>query len=273
MKNRVFFILVLLITACWITVACSMDSPIVSDGSSSSTSTQADSTPVLALSQSALSLTAGQSVALELTTNFSLSSSAEWVSSDNSVATVNNGTVTAVSCGTTTITASADGLSASCTVTVTLSDIPASAVLVSPSSPTLSAVGQTVQLSANVSPSNATNVSYSWSSSNSSVATVSASGLVTAVGQGSAVITLTTNNGLSSTATITVSLPATTKSVYTVSSSKCVGCGHCVSACPNGAITISGGKAYINASKCTACGACSSRCGRGAISMTTVTVN
>ena len=52
------------------------------------------------------------------------------------------------------------------------------------------------QLYAVVSPTNATTKKVTWSSSNTAVATVSASGLVTSVGTGSATITATSNNGV-----------------------------------------------------------------------------
>lgn len=50
-------------------------------------------------------------------------------------------------------------------------------------------IGETLQLTASVSPASATNKNISWSSSNQAIASVSASGLVTAVGEGSATIT------------------------------------------------------------------------------------
>ncbi len=56
-------------------------------------------------------------------------------------------------------------------------------------------VDETVQLTATVTPSNATNKSVTWSSSNTSVATVSSSGVVTAVYPGDAIITVTTKDG------------------------------------------------------------------------------
>ena len=56
-------------------------------------------------------------------------------------------------------------------------------------------IGGTVDLNETVSPSNATNKSVSWSSSNAAVATVNGSGVVTAVSAGSATITVTTNSG------------------------------------------------------------------------------
>lgn len=67
-------------------------------------------------------------------------------------------------------------------------------VNVSPGSASISA-GLTQQLSASVVPSNATNQNVSWFSSNTSVATVNASGLVTAVAAGTATITATTQDG------------------------------------------------------------------------------
>ncbi|WP_261301757.1 family 43 glycosylhydrolase [Paenibacillus andongensis] len=58
-----------------------------------------------------------------------------------------------------------------------------------------SVVGGTIQLTAAVSPSNATNQVVTWTSSNPAVATVSATGLVTAVGVGNTDITASTADG------------------------------------------------------------------------------
>lgn len=48
--------------------------------------------------------------------------------------------------------------------------------------------------------------------------------------------------------------------------SKCIGCGACVTACPNEAITV-GEKAKIDAAKCKACGSCVSVCALQALSL------
>ncbi|MFX3647528.1 MAG: immunoglobulin-like domain-containing protein [Paenibacillus sp.] len=71
---------------------------------------------------------------------------------------------------------------------------------------TLSIVeGQSGQLTATVFPANATKKAVTWNSSNPAVATVSATGLVTAVAPGTASITVTTvDGGISSSATVTV---------------------------------------------------------------------
>ncbi len=67
-------------------------------------------------------------------------------------------------------------------------------------------VGETQTLTATVSPSNATNKSITWSSSNTSVATVSSSGVVSAKAVGSAIITVKTNDGgKTATCSVTVS--------------------------------------------------------------------
>jgi hypothetical protein len=66
-------------------------------------------------------------------------------------------------------------------------------------------VDDTEQLTANVIPVNATNNLKIWSSSNNNIATVSASGLVTAKAPGTADITVTTvDGGFKKTCTVTV---------------------------------------------------------------------
>lgn len=64
--------------------------------------------------------------------------------------------------------------------------------------------GNTKQLSATVNPSNATNKSVTWSSNDTSVATVSSSGKITAKGPGVATITVKTANGKTKTCKVTV---------------------------------------------------------------------
>lgn len=64
---------------------------------------------------------------------------------------------------------------------------------------------ETQKLVATVNPTNATNKKISWTSSNTSVATVSADGVVTAVSVGETTITATSNNGKTATCKVTVS--------------------------------------------------------------------
>lgn len=129
-------------------------------------------------------------------------------SNNTGVATVNGaGLVTAIATGAATITVTTqDGAkTATSTITVNSSNIAVTSVSLSPTSATL-AVGGTQQLMPTVLPSNATNKAVSYVSNNTSIATVNASGLVTAIANGTATITVTTADGnKTSTAAITVS--------------------------------------------------------------------
>lgn len=141
-----------------------------------------------------------------------LSGAVTWTSGNNAIASVSaNGLVTGVAPGTATITATVGGVSATATITVTALPAPVASVVVTPSSASIT-VGNTTQLAA--TPRDASNTALAgravtWASSNASVATVSASGLVTAVAAGSATITAT-SEGVNGTASITVTVPAPT---------------------------------------------------------------
>lgn len=74
-------------------------------------------------------------------------------------------------------------------------NIPVSGVTIKPANDTTLTEGQTLQLSADIIPVDATNKNVTWSSSNPSVASVDASGKVTALGFGTANITVTTASG------------------------------------------------------------------------------
>jgi len=78
-------------------------------------------------------------------------------------------------------------------VTYSTAEVHVTGVDVSPATASIE-VGETTTLTATVSPSNATNKAVTWSTSNSSVATLS-DGVVTAVSAGSARITVTTQDG------------------------------------------------------------------------------
>jgi len=137
-----------------------------------------------------------------------------WTSSNTAVATVNaSGLVTAVAAGTAAITVKTVDGNKTATSAITVAAIPVSSAAVSPASASLYA-GNTQQLSVTISPANATNKNVTWSSSNSAVATVNSSGLVTAVSAGTATITATTQDGnKTASAAITVN-PNTNFTVY-----------------------------------------------------------
>ncbi len=127
-----------------------------------------------------------------------------WSSSDDAVASVSaDGVVTAVGNGTATITAQSER--ATGTARVTVAQVPA-ALSVSPSADTLTAVGRTVQLAASAQDANGNAIAQpeiTWTSSNASVVTVSASGVATAVRNGAATITAA-GGGVSAAATVIV---------------------------------------------------------------------
>ena len=118
-----------------------------------------------------------------------------WASSNNNVATVSNGVVTAVALGTATITATTvdGGYTATCEVLVEPPIINVTGVTLNETSVVLEPEATTT-LVCTVSPTDATNQNVTWASSNNNVATVS-NGLVTAVALGTAIITVTTEDG------------------------------------------------------------------------------
>ena len=137
-----------------------------------------------------------------------------WTSSNTAVATVNaSGLVTAVAAGTAAITVKTVDGNKTATSAITVAAIPVSSAAVSPASASLYA-GNTQQLSVTISPANATNKNVTWSSTNSAIATVNSSGLVTAVSAGTVTITATTQDGnKTASAAITVN-PNTNFTVY-----------------------------------------------------------
>jgi uncharacterized protein YjdB len=90
----------------------------------------------------------------------------------------------------------------------TTSVVSVTGVTVSPTNVSFTSIEATQQLTATVAPANATNQTVTWSSSDTSVATVATDGLVTAVGCGTATITATTQDGNeTATCTVTVTIP------------------------------------------------------------------
>ena len=125
-----------------------------------------------------------------------------WSTSDVSVASVSDGVVTANKIGTATITARAGNKTATCAITV--EPTPVTSVTLDKTSASLK-VGGSVVLTATVNPSDATDKTVTWSTSDVSVASVS-DGVVTANMIGTATITARAGN---KTATCAITVEAT----------------------------------------------------------------
>lgn len=143
----------------------------------------------VSVSQSSLTLEVGASTSLTATVSPSTATNktVTWASSNQAVATVNNGTVTAVSPGTVTITATAGGKSETCSVTVNKKMIAVTSVSVDQDKLDM-VEDESVTLEATVNPSDADEKTVTWESSDQSIATVDG-GKVTAIKEGMATIT------------------------------------------------------------------------------------
>ena len=115
-----------------------------------------------------------------------------WTTSDASIATVKDGAVTALKTGTATITAVCGSAKAECVVTVE-APTPVDGVKLSKNTITLFP-DETAELTARVSPANATDKSITWESKNADVASVK-NGIITARKAGETIITVKTTDG------------------------------------------------------------------------------
>ena len=190
----------------------------------------------LAITPTSTTITAGGTVQLsahatDASGNTLTGRSVAWQSSDNSIATVTTGgLVTGNRVGDASLTGTSEGKSAHATVHVNAGA--ASSVAVTPGSIGLAA-GNTQQLSSTIKDASGnilTGLAVTWSTSNSSVGTVSSSGLVTASHTGTATITATAN-GKSGSATLIVSAGAISSVVVS----------------PNSANLVSGGTQQLSA--------------------------
>lgn len=149
----------------------------------------------VALNAESLSMNPGETEQLVATIypDNAADKSVQWSSSDESVAIVADGMVTAVAPGEATITVTTvDGsFTASCIVTINA--IAVTAIELNVYNLNLNE-GETATLIATVVPDDATNKEVLWSSSDENVVTV-ADGTVTAVAAGEAVVTVTTADG------------------------------------------------------------------------------
>ncbi|MBO4666445.1 MAG: Ig-like domain-containing protein, partial [Paludibacteraceae bacterium] len=163
---RKFFIVAISIAVLFGIAACKPNTP----------------TATLSLSTATLQLKVGDMSTLETS---GTATNIEWSSSDEEVATVYYGVVTAKSIGKTVVKAYSGDVSAECIVYVSGTD--GTTLRISPSLVSVN-VGETYQFSYG----NTYDLELTWTSSDAAIASVSATGLVTANKPGNAVITLAT---------------------------------------------------------------------------------
>ena len=152
----------------------------------------------LTLNQSDAHLKASETLALAATVgpDEATNKKVDWKSDDETVASVSaDGVVTAHKVGQTSIHAIAnDGGGAKATCTITVDPTMVSSITLSQESLKIRK-NHTAQLSAIVAPTDATNASFIWSSTNEDVAKVSEDGVISAIAPGDAVIKATSQDG------------------------------------------------------------------------------
>lgn len=164
----------------------------------------------IVLGQTSLFLAPGTTSQLTATVSpaTALNTDVIWTSSDETIAMVSQtGLVTAVGDGTCTVTCTAqDGSGVTATCTVTVVQLVNGITLDQTSLSLNTGMKKTAQLTATISPDNASNKNVTWTSDDEAVATVSQTGLVTAIGGGTCTVTCTAQDvsGVTATCEVTV---------------------------------------------------------------------
>jgi Big-like domain-containing protein/IPT/TIG domain-containing protein len=178
-------------------------------GGDGSTTPKPATVSSVTMSQPTASMDVGSTLALTATPkdgsgNSLTGRATTWTSSNSNVASVSGGSVTALAVGTATITATIEGKTATTEISVHLA--PVATVTVTPSPKTI-IVGGVAQLTATLKDAHGntlTGRTVTWSSSDETKVTVSATGVVTGVALGTVTITATSETK-TGTATVTVS--------------------------------------------------------------------
>lgn len=165
--------------------------------------------PVTGVTVAPATLSVGIGVTGQLTPNVlpanASNKNVTWTSNNTSVATVDaNGKVTGVSLGNAVVTVKTVDGNFTATCAVTVANIPPTGITIAPTTLTVVA-GKCSSLTPYILPTNASNKNVTWTSSNTSIATVNSSGQVCGVIEGNATITVTTvDGGLTATCSVTV---------------------------------------------------------------------
>jgi len=145
-----------------------------------------------------------------------------WTSSDQSIATVVGGVVTAVKAGAVTITAAVGSVQGTASVTVMA---PVATIDLAPTPDTI-VIGGTSQLTATIKDAAGnvlTDRAVTWTSDNDLIASVSSTGLVTSKSVGSATITATVEGKSATAKIVVIPVPVSTVSVTPTSASLVIG--------------------------------------------------
>lgn len=156
----------------------------------------------------------GKSLEMNVGDNITLSAAVQpetanqhvkWNSSNPNVVSVSqDGTLTALSAGTVTITVSALDKKAAATFTVNVIEVLPEGISIKQGSSITIKAGDSQQLNAVITPENATDQSVSWTSSDASIVSVDNNGNITGVKEGTAKVTAATVNGKTAVITVTV---------------------------------------------------------------------
>ena len=175
----------------------------------------------ISIDKTSIQLKVGETMTLSATVNPSNASdkTVTWYSSDASVATVEDGKVTAIKIGTATIKAKAGDKTATCSITIVPTEV--FSITLDKSSASLK-VGETVTLIATVGPEDATDKTVTWTTSDATVATVS-NGVVTAKKLGTATITAKAGEKTATCSITVIPTPVTSVTLSNTSASLKVG--------------------------------------------------
>ena len=156
------------------------------------------------LSETSITLTVGDSkeITAKITPEDAKDKNFDWSSSDSSIISVEDGVIKAKKAGEAAAIAKAEnGIKKSCKVIVVNKEI--TEVILNYSEVSVK-VGKKIQLSAKVKPSDAPQGNLIWSSSDESIATVNENGFITGKKNGTTIISCTSENGKTSSCTVTV---------------------------------------------------------------------
>ena len=164
----------------------------------------------ISLNKTTMSLTKGQvtNLVATITPAKATNKAVTWNSSNANIVSVVNGKITAKNVGTAIITATtSNGKKATCRVNVKNVTIAVNSIKLKQIDRTI-AVGTSLQLNAIITPTNATNKTITWSSSNNKIAQVTKTGVVKGIKAGKVTITAKTSNNKVATCIIRVNIPA-----------------------------------------------------------------